>query len=247
MISVLMGLHRFDKYVFPAIDSILAQDGVELELIVVSNGKDASNIAEKIRIRYLDESRIRLFQTPIAQLAHALNVALSHARYEYVARMDADDISHSNRLRDQLDYLIANDLDLVGSAVRLIDADGNEVGSRNPPRKNKINKLLPYKSCFVHPTVLFKKKVLLEVGGYNAGFNSEDYDLWLRLLRKNTVWDNMSSPLLDYRIHGEASQRRLLGYAEVSGLMLREFIFTKKYNFFFAMCVSVLKSFFRSR
>lgn len=209
--------------------------------------KKSSEIARAIRSNYPNEQRIRIVETPIAQLAHALNIALSHARYDYVARMDADDISHPDRLKKQLDYLTLNNLDLVGTSVRLIDIDGKEIGVKIPPNKSRINKLLPYKSCFIHPTILAKKKLLLDVGGYNAGFNSEDYDLWLRLRRGNALWDNMKTPLLDYRIHSAASQRRLLGYAEVSGLMLREFILGKKYDFFIAVWVALIKSFLRSR
>jgi len=248
MISVLMGLHRFDRYVFQAIDSVLAQKYVCLELIIVLNGKDASCIAKKIRNNYLDEQRIRLVETPIAQLAHALNVALSHARYDYVARMDADDVSHPDRLKRQLDYLTSNKLDLVGAAARLIDEEGREIGARKPPSRDKINKLLPYKNCFIHPTIMAKRELLLEVGGYNSGFNSEDFDLWLRLRRRGGVcWDNMELCLLDYRIHDGTAQRKLLGYAEMSGLMLREFILTKSMIFFFAIWASIIKSFFGRR
>lgn len=161
--------------------------------------------------------------------------------------MDADDISHPHRLKTQLDYLISNDYDLIGSSANLIDKDGKNIGIITPPQKNKITKLLPYRNCFIHPTIIAKKDLLINIGGYNSGFNSEDYDIWLRLRRNNIKWDNINNPLLYYRIHGAASQRRLLGYAEVSGLMMREFLLTKDINFFFSAWLTIIKSFFRSR
>lgn len=247
MISVIMGLHRLDHLVYPAIDSILNQSNVELEFIIVANGKDFSQIKDALQKHYANESRIRIYTTPVGQLSHALNIALAHAKYDYVARMDGDDVSHPNRLCKQMEYLLLNKLDMVGSAVCLINEDGVNIGSRSYPAANKINKLMYFKNCFAHNTVLYKKEVIINARGYNSGFNSEDYDLWLRLRRRRVKWDNMQEELLDYRIHEAASQRNILGYAETAGYMIREFVLSKNPIWMLSSFITIAKAFIRGR
>ena len=91
-----------------------------------------------------------------------------------------------------------------------------------------------------------KKSFLLKVRGYNAGYNSEDYDLWLRMRRAGVSWDNMDEILLDYRIHESASQGRLLGYAEVSGYILREFLLAKTLSNFIGVFINIGKALFKA-
>ena len=106
---------------------------------------------------------------------------------------------------------------------------------------------MSFKNCFAHNTVLIKKSAVLKARGYNAGFNSEDYDLWLRLRRLGVKWDNMNETLVDYRIHEGTSQRRLLGYAESTALAVREFILNKTVTNFLALMYHFIKSLFRPR
>ena len=136
---------------------------------------------------------------------------------------------------------------MVGSNLELINEEGVKIGTRLLPRGCRINNLLPYKNCFAHNTILVKKDILIQARGYNSGFNSEDYDLWLRLKRTGVRWDNMPEPLLQYRIHSQASQRKLLGYAEAAGYSLREFILKKSFKNFLAVLFNLGKSIVRSR
>ena len=101
--------------------------------------------------------------------------------------MDSDDISYPNRLRRQLNYLLENNLDMVGSNVRLIDESGNSIGSRIAPKGRSINKKIPFGSTFIHPSCMYKKDLIIKARGYNSGFNSEDYDLWLRVATKEKI------------------------------------------------------------
>ena len=209
-----MGVNRYDGYVIRAIDSILAQSFKDFEFIIVANGSSCEDIESRILEIYPDEKRLKIITSHIAQLAHALNLGIEAMRFEYIARMDADDFSWPDRLEKQFYYLKKNNLDMVGCDLRLIDKFGNRLGTRIYPKGRAINRYLSFKNCFAHNTVLMKKSTILTARGYNAGFNSEDYDLWLRLRRLGVKWDNMNEILVDYRIHEESSQRRLLGYAE---------------------------------
>ncbi|MDG9729831.1 glycosyltransferase [Ignatzschineria sp. RMDPL8A] len=244
MISVIMGIHRIDEYVDNAINSILNQTFANFEFIIVANGSDAFNVAKYIQSHFNDP-RIKVLTSSIGQLAHALNIGLDASQYNYIARMDADDIAHPERLKKQLKYLLENSLDLVGSNLNLINETNEKIGDRKYPVQHKINRLLPFKNTFAHNTTLYKKKTVINARGYNSGFNTEDYDLWLRLKRKGIKWDNIQEPLLDYRIHTNASQRRLLGYAECAGYAMREFLLKKSFTNFIAIFIQCFKALIR--
>lgn len=247
MISVVMGVSRFDSYVPKAIDSIFNQTFTNFEFIIITNGKFCNEIENDILKLYPDEKRLKIIKSQIPQLAHALNIGIDNSSFDYIARMDADDIAWPDRLEKQFFYLQKNDLDLVGCNLRLIDENDKLLGVKKYPCGININKLLRYKNCFAHNTVIFRKEFVIKARGYNSGFNSEDYDLWLRLKRMGVKWDNMNETLLDYRIHSGASQRRLLGYAESAGLAMREFILEKNIQNFLAIIFQVFKSVVRSR
>lgn len=246
MISVVMGIHRFDEYVEDSIVSILNQTYKEFEMIVVANGLAADEIASTIECLFPNESRLKIITSQIGQLGHALNVGIDASSSEYIARMDSDDISHPERLQKQLDYLLKNNLDMVGSDINLINEKGEFIGAQTYPKGLDINKKLIYKNCFAHNTVLMKRSFFLKVRGYNAGYNSEDYDLWLRMKRAGVNWDNMDEKLLDYRIHSSASQGRLLGYAEVSGYVLREFLLAKTFSNLVGVFINIGKALFKA-
>lgn len=242
MISVVMGVHRFDEFIKPAIQSILDQTFKDFEFIIVANGSEADSIIDEINNIFPFEERMVYIKTQIGQLAHALNIGIDAAKYDYIARMDADDIAYPSRLEKQINHLKDNNLEVLGTNIRLVDENGGEIGLRAYPEANDINKLILFKNCFAHNTVIFTKEAFIKARGYNAGFNSEDYDLWLRMRRNNTLWDNIQEPLLDYRIHSMASQRRLLGYAESTSYSVREFILKKTFVGFFAIFFHLIKS-----
>lgn len=242
MISVVMGVVEFDDFTSIAINSILTQTLTDIELIIVANGANAQRTADAIAGAYANESRIIVIKTKIGQLAHALNIGIDKARFEYIARMDSDDVAMPNRLKLQLEFLKANDLDIVGSDAKLIDEAGTCIGSRITPKGTSISSTLPFRGSFIHPTILMKKSIILRARGYNSGFNSEDNDLWLRLRRQGVRWDNMPNELLCYRIHPASTQRRLLGYAECAGYSLREFLLKKNIINFISILFHIVKT-----
>ena len=247
MISVLMGVVRWDAYVPIAIQSVLDQSQAAFELIVVANGESVDSIAATLQVNYGSEPRLVVLKSRIPQLAHALNLGIENAKYDYIARMDADDVAHPEWLRSQFAYLNHHQLDMVGCGLRLIDGQGNCLGERIYPRADEIQKHLGFKKCFAHNSIIIKKKALLAVRGYNAGLNTEDYDLWLRLRRQGVRWDNTPATLIDYRIHDESSQRTRLSYAEAAGLATREFVLQTNMTNFFALCSHLARAWIRSK
>lgn len=244
MVSVVMAVHRLDKYLDDAILSILNQTFTDFEFIIIANGPEADSLKKYIQKKFSDY-RIKIITSTIPQLAYALNLGIDHAKHDLIARMDADDVAYPERLSRQIKFLEKNSLDMLGANLELINQDGENIGNRKLPVGNRINNILPYKNCFAHNTILIKKDILVRARGYNSGFNSEDYDLWLRLKKLGVRWDNLNENLLKYRIHQNASQRRLLGYAECSGYALREFILKKNFKNLSAFIFHFVKSLIR--
>lgn len=240
MISVVVGTCDFDEYAIRAIDSILDQTYRDFELIIVANGISCHEIASHIADRYSNDSRIRILKSQIPQLAHALNIGIDNAAYDYIARMDTDDIAWPDRLEKQLNYLQENDLDLVGCGARLIDANGKVIGTRQPPRGERLGTLLNYKNVFMHPTIIARKSLFISAGGY-SGLYAEDYGLWLRLRHLGVRWDNMEETLLDYRVHRTTQQHKVLRCAEGAGRRMEEFVVRMSLRNLIALLYSVVR------
>ena len=143
-------------------------------------------------------------------LAAALNAGLAEITTEYVARMDADDVCLPERFERQLAEIEARDLDLLGTGLAEFAAStGTVVATRTPPVGDAIRRRAPWAQPFHHPTIVFRRSAVLDVGGYpsDAG-RIEDYVLVARLLAAGIRADNIPEPLLYYRVDSGAYHRR---------------------------------------
>lgn len=125
--------------------------------------------------------------------------------------LDADDFCEPERLRKQVGFLRANaDHLLVGSAIRYVDAQSNTIGMRHYPESNEdIRRTLLAMNCIAQSAVMARRQALIDAGGYTDQFKDvEDYDLWLRTARFGK-FHNLGDPLVAYRIHPDASKRRI--------------------------------------
>tara|TARA_R110002033_G_scaffold170585_1_gene213444 strand:- start:12933 stop:13688 length:756 start_codon:yes stop_codon:yes gene_type:complete len=242
--SVVMCVNRDDGYLTDAINSILGQDCDNFEFIVVAN-----NCSDELwdNLLSLKCDRLIPYRTQIGQLTFNLNYAVNLSRGDYIVRMDADDVALPNRLSVLDDFINKNkDVDIVGTAAMFIDEYGRDLYRYCPPLKN-IKKLLFFKNTFIHPTVAIKKETLIKQRGYSGGFQSEDYDFWLRALRNdNIIFRNIDVVTLKYRININQSRGSRLAYAESASYLLREFILSPSFLLFFAVLINTIKAFVRS-
>ncbi len=243
--SVVMCVNRDDGYLTEAINSILVQDYDNFEFIVIAN-----NCSDELwnNLISLKNEKLTLYRTMVGQLTFNLNYALNLSHGHYIVRMDADDVALPNRLNILNDFLTENkDVDIVGTAAMFIDEDGRDLYRYCPPLDN-IKKLLYFKNTFIHPTVAIKKEALIKLRGYSGGFQSEDYDFWLRAIRFDDITlRNIDVVTLKYRINANQSRGSRLAYAESASYLLREFILVPSFILFSAVLVHVVKAFFRSR
>jgi glycosyltransferase involved in cell wall biosynthesis len=233
------------QFLEEAIHSILEQSFKNFEFIIVENGSQDNSWEI---IQSFDDSRIRAFQTEIRQLAFNLNFGLQKSNAKWVARMDADDISTPDRFAIQMEYLRSYPETTVLGTQSILFESGQIKGEENVPLLHKdIVRNLPFKTVLLHPTVIFNRKAVLDVGGY-MGYKSEDFDLWLRLIRSNKViLANLSQPLLKYRLHPKQVRGNRLSYAEGAGYLFRDFLLTKRISYFLGFLWLTMKCLFIGR
>lgn len=244
MFSFLMCVNRLVPYLDEAIDSMLNQDYQGgYGIYIVANNCD-SELWDYLN--YKNEKtgfRISLHRTIVGQLAFNLNYGANLIDSMYVVRMDADDVSETNRLSRIKEVIESSNFpDVVGSAVQLIDESGAVIGAIEYPLKDEnIKRRMPFRNSFIHPATAIKRETLLKVKGYANGLNSEDYDLWLRMIRYGVSFVNCEDKLVRYRINPYQVKGSRLGYAEVCAHILREFLITGKPSYLIALFFAVAK------
>jgi glycosyltransferase involved in cell wall biosynthesis len=143
-------------------------------------------------------------------LAAALNEAAAQMQDEaFVLRADADDVNAPNRTAEQIGYLQKHaDVDILGSAIEEFSADGGVLGIRNYPPKGDVIRYIQYASPLAHPSVCFRRAAWIRIGGYRQVAFNEDLDMWFRALAMGLCIDNLSQPLVRYRINSTFFSRR---------------------------------------
>ena len=201
-VSVIMPVYNGEKYIKYSIESILNQTFSDFELIIIDDG--SVDDTEKI-IKSYSDSRIKYFKKENSGITDSLNLALEKSQGEFIARMDADDISEPNRLERQLKFFEQNpEIVLCGSFAKIINENNEDFGEFNKIPLNwsdiKIECILH--NPFIHSSVMFRRDLVNVVGGYNKKYwHTEDYELWTRIVNKYPC-KNIPEFLLKYRISG---------------------------------------------
>jgi glycosyltransferase involved in cell wall biosynthesis len=211
-----------------AVASCLDQGFANFELLIVANGPHNVEVASSVKRWFVNEQRIRVLVTEARHLTFSLNLGLHHARADLIARMDADDLSYPNRLQKQCEFMALHpEVAVLGSAYDLIDPD-NRVLKRviQPMSDRAIRRDLLWRNPLCHPTVMLRRSVVLNAGGYLGGGHAEDYDLWSRLALDSSVqFANLEEPLIGYRaIPVGGARRARSAYAAVAGAQWRNFV-----------------------
>lgn len=246
VISCLLATRNCHDYLKIAVESILQQTFTDFELIILVNG-DKKNY-EKIKESFKDP-RIVIVYNSIQQLAHNLNIGLEMAKGEYIARMDDDDISDPGRFLAQINFLKANpNTIVVGTNCTFIDQNGSKTSeSSYNVSPEEIENRLWYRSYLIHPSVMMRKKEIIEVGAY-SGLISQDYGLWLRLSAKFPGgFYVLPDKLVSYRIHAGQERGRRAAYATGASLALYNFLLIKQFKWLLGAVVYSLKAMFSAK
>lgn len=213
-VSVILPAYNVEEYIDEAIQSILAQTFTDFELIVVDDGSTDRTL-EIVRGYATNRALKIIANGENLGLTKSLNIGIAAARGGLIARQDGDDISLPTRLAEQVAYMEANpEIAVLGTARLRLSADGEidrqsgrllstrpvATATDGKSARPAFNDLLQA-NHFVHGSVMMRKSVLDEVGGYDEFFRyTQDYELWLRIAKHHAT-ANLLEPLYALRSH----------------------------------------------
>jgi glycosyltransferase involved in cell wall biosynthesis len=211
-VSVVMCTYNGERFLRPAIESILNQTFSDFELTVVDDGSADSTPRILAEFQAKDARLIVLTNPRNLGIAAATNKGLALARGQYVALQDHDDISLPHRFQTQVDYLDSHpEIALLGSAATLIDENGVAYGDYAEPQDDIELKWESLFRCPIrHTSVMVRRSVISEIGGYSSDSTlkvATDYDLLSRIVLHYRV-ANLNDRLVMWRRHPGAASIR---------------------------------------
>lgn len=196
LFTVLMPVYNGEKYLREAIDSILNQTLTDFEFLIIDDGSKDNSVQI---INSYNDARIRLVRNETnLGISKTLNRGIEMASSEFIARMDADDISYPTRLQKQYDYLIKNpDCALLSTWAKMITEQNEHI--RTEQYRSRLHYYnLTFECWMYHPTVVFTKSAAKDVGMYSIPY-AEDFELFWQLSRKYKI-ACLEEVLVDYRV-----------------------------------------------
>jgi len=207
-VSFLMAVYNGERYLDEAIQSILNQTFPDFEFILINDGSTdgTAGIIERYRRK---DGRIRAYEQPNQGLVASLNRGLELARGEFVARMDADDISMPERVATQVAFMESHpDVGICGTWIETIGMPHGTVRCY-PTDDATIRSWLLFESVLAHPSTIMRRELLTKAGlSYDVCYvHAEDYALWVQAARHMAL-ANIPGVLLRYRLHpGQVVQK----------------------------------------
>ncbi|MBS1581059.1 MAG: glycosyltransferase [Bacteroidetes bacterium] len=211
-VCVLLPFRDAEGTLDDAIASIAGQGFQDQTLLLIDNASTDGSAAIAAQWCARDP-RIRTIAEPRIGIAHALNTGLFHVRTRFIARMDADDVAHPERLAKQVAFLQAHpDIGVVGTrttfATTVRKSSGMQwfVGWQNAiltPQEHYVKRFVD--APLAHPTVMFRRSLIDAHGGYDEGPLPEDHELWLRWMHAGVRFAKLPEEMLTWNDH----ERRL--------------------------------------
>lgn len=200
-ISVLLPTYNCEKYISSALESILIQTHKNIELLILYDESNDKTYQIICSVKKRD-SRVKIIHCNGTGLIGALNKGLELANGEFIARMDADDLSALDRFEIQLDHIIRTNSDICGSHFFVINSNSKKINAKIVPTDvDGINVRLGSTVPFAHGSVLIRTQFFRE-NFIQYGLNykyAEDYALWVELVKKGAVFTNVDRFLYEYR------------------------------------------------
>ncbi len=220
MVSILLPFRNATPTLDAAIRSMAEQSFREWGLLLINNASSDESvfIAHEWSCR---DPRIKVIEEPTMGIAQALNAGLKNATYPLIARMDADDIAHPERLAKQVAYMNAHPtIGVLGTRTRFETTVEKSSGMawfvnwQNTiltPQEHYVKRFVD--APLAHPTVMFRRELVNRVGGYSTEPLPEDHELWLRWMHHGVRFAKLPEELLTWHDHPQRLSRTHANYS----------------------------------
>lgn len=203
-VTVITRAHGDGRFLNETILSVSNQKHLGQFIVVLDKPSDK---LLKICENYKSNPVIQFIELDQSNLSRAMNIGISNATYDFIAVIDSDDIMLADKLSIQLEFLSKNlNFPVVGTNFYEVNKVGEKIRYVEMPQITKINDIDRRTPCpIAHSTVMFRKDLILEIGGYSEKYEwVEDIELWLRVNKRFELY-NIQIPLTNYRIHDAQS------------------------------------------
>lgn len=204
MISILLAVYNGEKYISQSVDSIINQTFEEWELLIGFNGTTDSS---KDIIAKYNDSRIKIFDYDNEKgKAKTLNKLIKKAKYDWCAIQDDDDIWLPQKLEKQ--FSLTDSYDIIGTLIHYINKNNQITGSARIASDHENIKRLSLSGInqVANSSAIFKKEAAAQINFWREDLDGiEDFDFWIKLLKKGYRFHNISSKLVLHRIHPESN------------------------------------------
>lgn len=244
LVSVVIPAYNAKSYIRAAVDSMLNQTYVNIEVIVIDDGSTDGTLEV---LSDINDARLKIFKNDKnMKIVATLNKGMKIAAGKYIARMDADDYSYPDRILKQVNFMEVNEsVAVLGCAIDICDSELNTLHKRLYPETHKdvLSKIFRY-NPFAHPAVMIRKAA---IGSSEYELNwAEDYDMWFQLGRNGKL-SNLSDTLVKLRTHRDSISQSKTVYQEKLTLYIRlKAVFEYGYKmttgdklYFFMQCIGV--------
>lgn len=230
-ISCVMSVYNEELWMIQrAIDSMLSQTIAPEEIIVVVDNPQYNDAINMLRNKYANQ--VTVYVNPENRgLAYSLNFGIEKSHGQLICRMDADDEALPDRIEASLNLMNEKQLDMVTTAVVLVDEKGNALNQTRiyPCSEQAIRRLSRYAACLFHPTWLFKKQVWDRIFKYREAMKyAQDYDFAMRMLQAGFRIATVSTPQLRYTVRSQSISVKSTAQQAFLGLYAQNNVYRKK-------------------
>ncbi len=203
LVSIVMPVYESAKYVDETIQTISKQTYINFECLFIydPSNDDTLSILEKwtqkdLRFKIINNQNEK-------SIVGALNSGLQIAKGKYIARADSDDLYESNRLEKQVNFLEEHDdIAIIGTGYAPFNLEGRVLKINHPSNSLVLAWKFIFNTYFCHPSVMFRKSILNQVGYYSKEYQAEDYEYFSRIILSNKG-ANLEDILVHYRQHDQ--------------------------------------------
>ena len=196
LVSIIIPYFKKKNYIQQTLNSILKQKYKNFEILIVYDDKDQNDLLFLKKIKKKDKRIKLIINEKNMGAGMSRNKAIKISKGKYIAFLDADDLWHPDKLKEQLSYMKKKGIKITHTSYYIIDKQNKKIGFREAKRIN-YNRLV--KSCDIGLSSVMVKKSLLKNNLFSKLRTKEDYVLWLKLAKKNFEFYPIKKPLLHWR------------------------------------------------